>query len=52
MIVGNETDDIGNVSISVTSTRHTETDTTNNDLINGPVVIVYSARADLSIGRL
>lgn len=52
-ILGNEPDDFSNVSISLdVSSRHEETNRTNNNLINGPIKIEYSAISDLDITRV
>lgn len=49
-LIGNEPDDISNLNISIdVSSRDVETNETNNDLINGPITIEYSAVSDLDI---
>lgn len=48
-IIGNEMDDTSMVGISLTSVGDQEIDTTNNDLINGPITIEYAAISDLSV---
>ncbi len=42
-IVGNEPDDISNANISLVSTRDTESNITNNELINGPTPVCMHA---------
>lgn len=51
-IVGNEENVTINVKIQLISTRDIESDTSNNDLIGGPITIQFDAIADLSITSL
>ena len=51
-ISGSEMDDISMVNIGLTSGRDVEADTSNNDLIGGPIIVDYAAVSDLSVTRV
>ena len=52
MIRGNEPTGISNLNISLVSGRDSETNSSNNELINGPIRIEYSAASDLELRTL
>jgi len=50
--VGDEENDTSVVGISLSSARDMENNTANNMLMNGPLIIDYSASADLSFSQV